>query len=38
MVEHIGDYEDYATIYQLKRGFNETNDLMIIINRLFLPL
>ena len=28
MVEHIGDYEQYTTIYQMKREFDEKNALL----------
>ena len=28
MVEHIGDYEQYTTIYKIKREFEETNELI----------
>ena len=28
MVEHIGDYEQYTTIYQMKREFDEQNALI----------
>ena len=28
MVEHIGDYEQYTTIYQMKREFDEKNELI----------
>ena len=28
MVEYIGDYEQYTTIYKIKREFEETNELI----------
>ena len=28
MVEHIGDYEQYTTIYKIQREFEETNELI----------